>query len=146
MVPVTKCPWVDGFKVGMLRPAGRGLSRLFAITPALSAHPQATTYWPCIDGEWHDVKKQGLIHGYRSRVRVGRDHFEVTIPCGQEQWDQRNKTIKKVKCDWPTDRPTDWPTNQWTNRPTYQPTDKAGCRVACTRLKICLWDQIYGTK
>ena len=33
------------------------------------------------------------------------------------------KIIKKVKCDQQTDRPT----------------DKAGCRVACTRLKIVKW-------
>ena len=31
----------------------------------------------------------------------------------------KNKNLKKVKCDGPTDRPT----------------DKAGCRVACTRQK-----------
>ena len=52
--------------------------------------------------------------------------FEVTRPCWQEQWGQRNKIIKKSKV-WPTDRPTD--------QPTDRPTDKAGCRVACTRLK-----------
>ena len=52
--------------------------------------------------------------------------FEVTRPFGQEQWGQRIKIIKKVKCDGPTDQPTD------------RPTDKAGCRVACTRLKIGL--------
>ena len=45
--------------------------------------------------------------------------FEVPKPFGQEQWGQRNKIIKKVKCERTTDRPT----------------DKAGCRVACTRLK-----------
>ena len=29
-----------------------------------------------------------------------------------------------------------------TTRPTYWPTDKAGCRVACTRLKM-MWDFIH---
>ena len=57
--------------------------------------------------------------------------FEVTRPFGQEQWGQRNKIIKKSKV-WQTNRPTDQPTNR--------PTDKAGCRVACTRLKICLYE------
>ena len=33
--------------------------------------------------------------------------FEVTRPFGQELWGQKNKIIKKVKCDQPTDRPTD---------------------------------------
>ena len=33
--------------------------------------------------------------------------FEVTGRRGQEQWGARNKIIKKVKCDQPTDRPTD---------------------------------------
>ena len=32
--------------------------------------------------------------------------FEVTRPFGQEHWGQRNKIIKKVKCDRPTNRPT----------------------------------------
>ena len=32
--------------------------------------------------------------------------FEVTSPFGQEQWSQKNKIIKKVKCDQPTNRPT----------------------------------------
>ena len=32
--------------------------------------------------------------------------FEVTRPLGQEQWGQRNKIIKKVKRDRPTDRRT----------------------------------------
>ena len=41
------------------------------------------------------------------------------------------KLIKKVKV-WRTDRLTDRPTNRWTDGRT----DKAGCRVACTRLKI----------
>ena len=36
--------------------------------------------------------------------------FEVTRTFGQKQFGQRNKIIKKVKCD--------------------RPTDKAGCRVA----------------
>ena len=45
--------------------------------------------------------------------------FEVTRPFGQEQWGQKNKIIKKRSV---TDRPTD------------PPTDKAGCRVACTRV------------
>ena len=40
--------------------------------------------------------------------------FEVTRPFGQEQWGQRNKIIKKVKRDRPTDWPTDKPTNRWT--------------------------------
>ena len=36
---------------------------------------------------------------------------------------------KKVKCDGRTDGRTDGPTDGR--------TDKAGCRVACTRLKMC---------
>ena len=53
--------------------------------------------------------------------------FEVTKPFGHEQWGQRNKIIKKVKRDRPTD--------QTTNQPTDKQTDKAGCGVACTRPK-----------
>ena len=45
--------------------------------------------------------------------------FELTRALGQEQYGQRIKNIKKVKCDRPTDKRT----------------DKAGCRVACMRLK-----------
>ena len=37
--------------------------------------------------------------------------FEVTRPFGQEQWGQRNKIIKKVKCDGPTYQPTNRPTD-----------------------------------
>ena len=33
--------------------------------------------------------------------------FEVTRLFGQEQWGQRIKFIKKVKCNWLTDRQTD---------------------------------------
>ena len=62
--------------------------------------------------------EQGRIHGYRSRVRVGRGHIwgHQTIWAGAVR--SENKIHKKSKM-WPTD----------------QPTDKAGCRVACTRLK-----------
>ena len=37
--------------------------------------------------------------------------FEVTRPFGQEQQGQRNKIIKKVKHDRPTDQPTNRPTD-----------------------------------
>ena len=49
--------------------------------------------------------------------------FEVTRPFGQEHWGHKNEITKKVKRDQPTNRPTDRQTN------------KAGCRVACMRLK-----------
>ena len=39
---------------------------------------------------------------------------ELTRAFGQEQYGQRIKNIRKVKCD----------------RPSNRPTDKAGCRVA----------------
>ena len=48
---------------------------------------------------------------------------QVTRPFGQEQWGQRNKIIKKSKVWRTIDQPTD------------RPMDKAGCTVACTRLK-----------
>ena len=48
--------------------------------------------------ETERVLKQGRIHGYLSRVRVGR---------GGE---------KKAKCDGPTDRPTDRRTDRPTER------------------------------
>ena len=38
-----------------------------------------------------------------------------------------------------TDRPTDQPTDRPTNLPTDRLMDKAGCRVACTRLKRKRW-------
>ena len=58
-------------------------------------------------------KKQGRIHGYRSRVRVGRGHIWGHF---KEQWvaarPETSKTQKKLKCDrptdWQTDGPTDW--------------------------------------
>ena len=58
----------------------------------------------------------GRIHGYLSRVRVGR---------GGE---------KKAKCYGRTDGPTD------------RQTDRAGCRVACTRLKILQVTYCIGLK
>ena len=45
--------------------------------------------------------------------------------------------IKKVKCDRLTDPPT--------NQPTDRTMDKAGCRVACTRLKTCAQAEIFRT-
>ena len=51
------------------------------------------------------TRKQGRIHGYLSRVRVGRGG-------------EKKQSV--------TDRQTDGQ------------TDRAGCRVACTRLKIMI--------
>ena len=73
---------------------------------------------------FHIFPKQGRIHGYPSRVRVGRGHNWVhqTIWAGAVRSKKKN-IIGKVKCD----------------RPTNQPTDKAGCTVACMRLKSGSW-------
>ena len=68
-------------------------------------------------------RKQGRIHGYRSRVRVGRGHIWGNKTFWARAVRSKNKNPKKSKM-WPTNRPTD------------RPTDKAGCRVAYTRLKI----------
>ena len=65
--------------------------------------------------------KQGRIHGYRSRVQVGRGYIWGHGPFRQEQWAKKNKIIKKVNCDRPTNPPTDHPTDRQ--------TDKVGCRV-----------------
>ena len=52
--------------------------------------------------------KQGRIHGYPSRVRVGRGHIRdhSIIWAGAVRPKNKKKT-KKVKCDGPMDRGTD---------------------------------------
>ena len=42
------------------------------------------------------VNKQGRIHGYLSRVRVGRGSIWVTKAFGKEQWGQRPQKNKKA--------------------------------------------------
>ena len=75
-------------------------------------------------------KKQGRIHGYPSRVQVGRGHnWGHQIIWAGAVKPKIPKTQKKVKCDGPTDGRTDWR------------TDKAGCRFACTRQKILRTDR-----
>ena len=66
-------------------------------------------------------KKQGRIHGYLSRVRVGRGSIWVTKALGQVQWGQRPQKHKKSKIG---DRPTDQQTDQPTFQPTVQSTDR----------------------
>ena len=59
-------------------------------------------------------QKQGRIHDYLSRVRVGSGSIWVTKALGQVQWGQRPQRHKKNKMG--TDRPTDRPTNRRTDR------------------------------
>ncbi|MEE3021028.1 MAG: hypothetical protein VX367_00175 [SAR324 cluster bacterium] len=67
--------------------------------------------------------KQGWIHGYPSRVRVGRGgYLRSPDHLGRSSEAKDRKNPKKVKCDRRTDRRTDGPTDRR--------TDKAGCRVA----------------
>ena len=54
--------------------------------------------------------------------------FVVTNPFGQEQYGHRIKIIKKVKCDWQTNRPTTWTVGQ----------TKWGVESRSTRLKFCI--------
>ena len=51
------------------------------------------------------------------------------------------KYNKKVKCDGRTDGRTNGRTDGWTDGWTNGQTNKAGCRVACTRLKISVKHQ-----
>ena len=57
------------------------------------------------------MSEQGRIHGYRSRVRVGRGHIwgHQTIWAGAVR--SKNKIHKKSKM-WPTDWQTDQPTKR----------------------------------
>ena len=71
-----------------------------------------------IDGTEMEKTKQGQIHGYPSRVRVGRGGIELPEHLGRSSEAKDRKNEKKVKCDGPTDQRTDGR------------TDKAGCRVA----------------
>jgi len=66
--------------------------------------------------------KQGRIHGYISRVRLGRGSKKSLLASKQQN------TRSKIDVNGPTDGPTD--------RPTDRPTDIASYRVACTRLKM----------
>ena len=71
------------------------------------------------------MKKQGRIHGYLSRVQVGRESDEINQP---SSWagavtPKPPVNAEKAKCDGPTDGRTD------------RRTDRAGCRVTCRRLK-----------
>ena len=68
------------------------------------------------------VGKQGRIHGWPSRVRVGRGSDEID-QLGSWAGAVTPKPpvyAEKAKCYRPTDRPMD------------RPTDRVGCRVACT--------------
>ena len=66
------------------------------------------------------VEKTRPIHGYISRVRLGRGSNKSL------QASKQRNTRSKFRCNRPTNRPTD------------QPTDMASYRVACTRLKSML--------
>ena len=63
--------------------------------------------------------QRGRIHGYLSRVRLGRGK-------------PRNSEISDQKLD---------DTDQSTDQPMDQPTDQASYRVVCTRLKISLIEE-----
>ena len=60
-----------------------------------------------IDGTEMEKTKQGRIHGYPSRVRVGRGGIELPEHLGRSSEAKDRKNIKKVKLDRPTDRQTD---------------------------------------
>ena len=72
--------------------------------------------------DWEIVEKQGRIHGYPSRVRVGRgsDEIDQLGSWAGAVTPKPPVNAKKAKC----------------YRPTGGPTDRAGCRVAYTRLEI----------
>ena len=65
-------------------------------------------------GERTDVtKKQGWIHGYPSRVGVGRGCIlSHSITWAGSVEPKTAKTLKKVKCDGPMDRRTNGPTKR----------------------------------
>ena len=73
--------------------------------------------------------KQGRIHGYPSRVRVdrGNDEFDQPSSWAGAVTPKPPINAKKAKCYRPADLSTD--------RLTDRSMDRAGCRVACTRLK-----------
>ena len=78
---------------------------------------------------WRLYYKQGRIHGYPSRVGVGRGSDKIDQPSSWAGAVSPKPPVnaKKAKRD------------RWTDGPTDQPTDRAGWRVACTRLKKTQW-------
>ena len=60
-----------------------------------------------MEGERKEGKKGRREKQRRKERREGGKEGRKQGRVGQEQWGQRNKIIKKVKCDRPTDRPTD---------------------------------------
>ena len=58
--------------------------------------------------------KQGWIHGYPSRVWVGRGSDKIDLPSSWAGAVMQKPPInaEKAKCYEPTDRPTDHPTNR----------------------------------
>ena len=79
---------------------------------------------PCFSS--YLCNKQGRIHGWPSRVRVGRgsDEIDQLGSWAGAVTPKPPVNAEKAKCYRPTDQPTD------------KLTDKAGWRVTCTRLKI----------
>ena len=82
-----------------------------------------------VDNQKPDGSKQGQIHGYPSRMRVGRSIEQCWKKSlghlGRSHMLKKLKNAERVKIG-PTDRPTNRPTNGLTDRET----DIAGCRVA----------------
>ena len=57
-------------------------------------------------------KKQGRIHGYPSRVQVGRGHLRSLDHLGRSSEAKDCKNQRKVKCYGPTDGRTNGPTKR----------------------------------
>ena len=72
----------------------------------------------------------------------------VSAPlCIHRSGQMRFREFKKMgygRMDGPTDQQTDRRTDGRTDGPTDGRTDKAGCRVACTRLKMKVNDWLLG--
>ena len=72
------------------------------------------------------LQQQGRIHGYLSRVRLGRGSNK-SLQASKQQ----NPRLKIDVTDQRTNGPTDQLTNQPTDRPTNQPTNQQSGLKSC---------------
>ena len=99
---------------------------VFPVKVSKRSFSHFSTWWPQTDGptDWRrtkpyriaclQLKKQGRIHGYPSRMRVGRGSDEINQ---QGSWagavtPKPPINADKAKCYRRTDRPTDGPTDR----------------------------------
>ena len=99
---------------------------IFMTLPPLLIGTEWNETWEGMRGDWHEERHQNwqLCAGL-SFVTLG--------PCIRPCYNKAGYTATLVACGWAgaATKSKVWPTHGWTD----QQTDRAGCRVACTRLK-----------